>query len=267
MKKTLAIILLILLIASLVACGGNKQSTASNESPASRQNDPAQTNQNEDQNSNDNNSAKSYSTQSITDFMAMLNSTLDMSQYEESDGYNDGTWIKLSRKDNSVKPNMTFTIDGLSITLPVKYSDLINGGWKDKDNLGEETLDKSSITNIVFETTRGKWVTFSFINDSEETKAIKDLSAVKVTLSGSANEAEFSIQGGITNTYDLKQIVQTSAPSYIDITDDNDSKTLVTSSVIYRADDDKITINYYHKDNTIHDVTIEKGLAGTIITY
>ena len=254
--------LAVIMIISLTACGNSAPSTTNTEKSNANSGN-TQTEKSETQKA-DNAPEKSYATQNISSTMTLINSVLDLSGYDEKIE-RDGKMVSLNQKATNTKPEMSLTVDGLSFTLPAKFSTFISGGWTDKDKLGDKTLDKKSITNVVFETKQGKWVTLSFANNSDESKAIKDLEAVKIQLNGSTAEAAFVIQNGIKNTSDLKEILQSGgAPSYINI-QDNDNHLFV--NLKYNDGEDSIDIEYTGDNNAINKVTVSCGLGGTIITY
>lgn len=256
-------ILVLVLAICLVACNNNAPATDSGDSSQ----------QNNEDNVSDN--SATYLTQNIQDVMDTATSVLNMSDYEIADGYDDGTWIKVSRIANAVSPDMNITLDGFRFSLPVKYTDLIGTGWKDTENLGEEQLEPNSITSIDFETTAGKSVSISFVNQSAETKAIKDLEAVKIEFTNAYLEGEldedapaFQILGSVNNHSNLEAILSANAtPTYLDVSDDIEGNTVATSTIKYSDENNSIEIEYNCVAKTILNITMEYGISGSTIIY
>lgn len=273
MKKVLTLFLALILLGGLTACNNAPVNTGSDsKGDGSVPGSVAQDVQND---SNKESDDTKYATQNIKQMMDIVRSTLDMTSYEVTTKKDDGSRITCQRKGSTQSPDLSITVDGYKLSLPVKYTDLISAGWEDTRNLADKNLDDKSITSVEFKTTAGKSIVLSFVNQSGSTQQIKNLQAAKLELKNTSNDSavtvnapSFMLFNSVDNNSSLEGILKANdKPSSISISDDNEEKTIATCNLNYRQGDDSIEIVYYYSKNAIAEITMEAGISGAIVTY
>lgn len=265
MKKVLVVLMSIILTFSFAACTESQNVTESVVNKST---------QNEEYGNQNIGNSDSYLTQNIADYMGLVKSKLNIDNYNIEDGYGNGTWIKVVSKNDIPKQELKIIVDGVNVSLPVKYTDLIKAGWVDENDIAEFELNKNNITSTVFSTTAGKKIQLWFANTDKESKMVNELEAVKLCITNSSVNGDvydsptFNLFNSVSNSTDLAGILDAnSTPSYLCIQDNNDPKYVVASTIEYKNDGNNIRLEYHYTNKSIMSITMEYGISNTIISY
>lgn len=149
MKKILALVLSVLMIASLLcACGGNE--TAETEKSAAAQTEA----QNVISEETEAGVEETLGDDPLSRCKAMLGDTVSLDSYDEPDVDEESVFI-YSSKDAKLDYTIT-PADGTTFQLPMKYQDLLDAGWTcDQDYLLPENMDADYETGIYYSNANG----------------------------------------------------------------------------------------------------------------